>query len=170
MPRGEVVLGFPTSRDRHAVPEKADALLDLGSFLVVRKLRQHVGRLQRRVQEQAQIHGLDPQRVLAKMMGRSLDGEPLAAPGSGASNGFTYQQDSAGSACPFHAHIRRVNPREGAVPRVLRRGMSYGPATTGSLAQPASEPDEKDQDRGPGPFHLAPVSYTHLTLPTKRIV
>ncbi|WIV97776.1 Dyp-type peroxidase [Kinneretia aquatilis] len=148
VPRGEVVLGFPTSRDRHAVPEKADALLDLGSFLVVRKLRQHVGRLQRRVQEQAQVHGLDPQRVLAKMMGRSLDGEPLAAPGSGPSNGFTYQQDSAGSACPFHAHIRRVNPREGAVPRVLRRGMSYGPATTGSLAQPAREDEEKDQDRG----------------------
>ena len=129
VPRGELLLGYPTLRDKVAVPEQADALLDLGTFLVVRKLRQHVERLHRVLDPQAHRLGLKRPALLAKMMGRELDGAPLAAPSLGASNGFNYSEDAAGSLCPFHAHIRRVNPREGLrMPRLLRRGMSYGPA------------------------------------------
>ena len=141
--RGELLLGFPTRRDRVAVPEQADALLDLGSFLVVRKLRQYVRRLHQVIDPPAQALKLRREDLLAKMMGRSLDGAPLAAPALGAGNDFNYSADAEGAQCPFHAHIRRANPREGqALPRLLRRGMSYGPAYV-----EGQEP-EQEQDRG----------------------
>ncbi|MFN3862616.1 MAG: Dyp-type peroxidase, partial [Roseateles sp.] len=133
---GEILQGFETERDKgYAVPEQPDALLDRGSFLVVRKLRQYSGRLARQIHKQAKAIGLDHELVLAKLMGRWRDGRPLAAPElPGNSNDFNYAQDAQGSACPFHAHIRRANPRDLAgtafsrsrMPRILRRGMSYG--------------------------------------------
>ncbi|MFN3305432.1 MAG: Dyp-type peroxidase, partial [Roseateles sp.] len=133
---GEILQGFPTERDKgYAVPEQPDALLDRGTFLVVRKLRQYSGRFARQTYKQAKALGLDHELVLAKLMGRWRDGRPLAAPGlPGSSNDFNYAQDALGSACPFHSHIRRANPRDLAgtafsrsrMPRILRRGMSYG--------------------------------------------
>lgn len=146
---GEVLQGFPTERDKgYAVPEQPDALLDRGSFLVVRKLRQHTGRFSRRTYEQAKKIGLDHDLVLAKLMGRWQDGRPLAAPEAGSGNDFNYAKDAQGSACPFHAHIRRTNPRDlggtafsrSRMPRILRRGMSYGAPVQ------ADAPD--DEDRG----------------------
>jgi len=147
---GEVLQGFPTERDKgYAVPEQPDALLDRGSFLVVRKLRQYTGRFSRRTYQEAKKIGLDHDLVLAKLMGRFQDGRPLAAPKSpGTGNDFNYAKDAQGSACPFHSHIRRVNPRDLAgtafarsrMPRILRRGMSYGAPVH------ADSPD--DDDRG----------------------
>jgi Dyp-type peroxidase family len=148
--RGEVLLGFPTERDKgYAVPEQPDALLDRGSFLVVRKLRQYTGRFARRTYQEARKLGLDHELVMAKLMGRWRDGRPLAAPdASGTTNDFNFAKDAQGSACPFHAHIRRTNPRDlggtafskSRMPRILRRGMSYG-----APVQPDA-PD--DADRG----------------------
>ncbi|MET0518681.1 MAG: Dyp-type peroxidase, partial [Burkholderiaceae bacterium] len=146
VPRGELLLGYPTSREACAVPEVPDALLDRGTFLVVRKLRQHVGRLHTLLDAQSQALGLPRERLLAKMMGRQLDGKPLAAPAAGAAgaghNDFNYAADPQGSMCPFHAHVRRANPRDphDKMPRILRRGMSYGPAYD------PQHPD--DEDRG----------------------
>ena len=147
---GELLQGFATERDKgYAVPEQPDALLDRGSFLVVRKLRQYTGRFSRRTYEQAKKIGLDHDLVLAKLMGRWQDGRPLVAPEApGSTNDFNYAKDAQGSACPFHAHIRRVNPRDLAgtafsrsrMPRILRRGMSYGAPVH------ADAPD--DEDRG----------------------
>jgi Dyp-type peroxidase family len=147
---GEVLQGFPTERDKgYAVPEQPDALLDRGSFLVVRKLRQYTGRFSRRAYQEARKIGLDQDLVLAKLMGRWQDGRPLAAPDApGTTNDFNYAKDPLGSACPFHAHIRRVNPRDlggtafsrNRMPRILRRGMSYGAPVH------ADAPD--DDDRG----------------------
>lgn len=147
---GEILQGFPTERDKgYAVPEQPDALLDRGSFLVVRKLRQYTGRFARRTYQEARKIGLDHELVLAKLMGRWPDGRPLAAPEApGTSNDFNYAKDAQGSACPFHAHIRRTNPRDLAgtafsrsrMPRILRRGMSYGAPLH------ADAPD--DADRG----------------------
>lgn len=147
---GELLQGFPTERDKgYAVPEQPDALLDRGSFLVVRKLRQYTGRFARQTYKQAKAIGLDHDLVLAKLMGRWQDGRPLAAPEAGGSgNDFNYAKDPHGSACPFHAHIRRTNPRDLAgtafsknrMPRILRRGMSYGAPVH------ADAPD--DEDRG----------------------
>jgi Dyp-type peroxidase family len=138
VPRGELLLGYPTLRDKqYPVPEKADALLDNGTFLVVRKLRQWTGRLARQVENEAARLGLDPELVYAKLMGRDRAGKPLAEPGH-SSNDFNFRQDANGAQCPIHAHIRRSNPRQfsgptgltNTMPRILRRGMSYGAAPT----------------------------------------
>jgi Dyp-type peroxidase family len=146
VPRGELLLGYPTSREPHyAVPEQADALLDKGTFMVVRKLRQHVPRFNAVIEREARRLGLPAAVLKAKLMGRQLAGEPLADPAVGVGNRFNYKADAQGSACPFHAHIRRANPRgdeEGKTrtPRLLRRGMSYGPAWSGAA--------DDDADRG----------------------
>jgi Dyp-type peroxidase family len=134
VPTGEILQGFPTLRDKDwPVPEQPDALLDRGSFLAVRKLRQYGGRLHERVEREARRLQLPVELLMAKLMGRRLDGRPLAD--EGAVNDFNYEQDKRGSLCPFHAHVRRANPRDqapdsaltGRMPRILRRGMSYGP-------------------------------------------
>jgi len=126
VPKGELLLGYPTSRDVVAVPEQADALLDNGSYLVVRKLRQNVDRLQSVLADNAARLDIDPELLAAKLMGRWRDGRPLAEPGN-STNDFTYAADPQGSRCPFHAHIRRANPRAGVIlPRIARRGLSYG--------------------------------------------
>lgn len=135
VPEGEIVQGFPTLRDKGwPVPEQADALLDCGSFLVVRKLRQYTGRLHDRIQREAKRTQLPADLLMAKLMGRRLDGKALADESTDG-NDFNYERDKRGSMCPFHAHIRRANPRDQAedsaltkrMPRILRRGMSYGP-------------------------------------------
>ncbi|MDY0744480.1 Dyp-type peroxidase [Paucibacter sp. R3-3] len=148
VPRGELLLGYPTSRDRHAVPEQADALLDNGTFMVVRKLRQHVDRLNVQLDSQAAVLGLPKPLLLEKLMGRSLGGVPSAHPGESRGNDFDYRGDADGSRCPFHAHIRRANPRDRlpdgsaqapTTPRLLRRGMSYGAAFDPHATEPAEK-------------------------------
>jgi Dyp-type peroxidase family len=145
---GEVLQGFPTERDKgYAVPEQPDALLDRGSFLVVRKLRQYTGRFARRTYQEAKKIGLDQELVMAKLMGRWRDGRPLASPET-TGNDFNFAKDPHGSACPFHSHIRRTNPRDlggtafskSRMPRILRRGMSYG--------APVHPDAPDDEDRG----------------------
>lgn len=47
-------------------------------------------------------------------------------------NDFDFSLDMMGTSCPFGAHIRKVNPRAGPkdvvdVPRLLRRGIPFGP-------------------------------------------
>ena len=126
---GDIVLGHADSRgDRATTP--ADPLLFDGSFLVVRKLRQHVDRLDAAL---ARVAAADRPEALAKMMGRTPEGDPLAVGGGGPEkNDFSYDADAEGRGCPFHAHVRRVNqritpaPGEAPLPRLMRRGMSYG--------------------------------------------
>ncbi len=130
-----------------------------GSFLVVRKYRQYVGRLDRAVEAtartMAQTLDGDATRwpryrelVRGKLMGRGSDGMALVLPPGTPPerrNHFDYQRDPHGLACPLHAHIRRAHPRavaQGAarVPRLMRRGMSYGPDHA-----PAEGEDEADR-------------------------
>ena len=131
VPRGELLLGYPTSRDKVAVPEARNDLLDNGTFLVIRKLRQHVDRLHDRLVAQSKELGISKDELMAKMMGRGHGGTALAKPGA-TGNDFNYVDDAEGRRCPFHAHIRRANPRDHLdgqqvpMPRLLRRGMSYG--------------------------------------------
>jgi Dyp-type peroxidase family len=121
---GELLLGHANDRGDDPFPDPLDRLLHNGSYLVMRKLRQrsdHLGAV-------LAAHPA-PQELLAKMMGRRQDGTPLVAlrPG-GDANAFDYDADPNGAACPLHSHIRRANPRDGrpVLPRLLRRGMSYG--------------------------------------------
>lgn len=86
--------------------------------------------------------------LAAKMMGRWRDGTPLVLspecpdPTLATSNDFGYaDQDPDGLRCPFSAHIRVLNPRDTpldpivveGVPRILRRGMPYGPPLRGTV-------------------------------------
>ena len=142
---GELFLGYQNDRTDPAFLKKDDpdalpgrhlgSLLDNGTFLVVRKLEQNVDRLKKVVDEFVEKNddlGLTRGRVLAKMAGRQLNGTPTTMDPDAENaippdkNTFTYKHDD-GSRCPMHAHIRRANPREGRVPRIMRRGMSYGP-------------------------------------------
>ena len=138
---GELVWGHPNRSD--AAPPAGDprrAWLDNGSFLVLRKYRQYVDRLESAVQRTAEqmrqrLGGSvadHAETVYAKLMGRRRDGTPLVEPEPGTLNHFDYDDDPQGQRCPLHAHIRRAHPRttaQGASrpPRLMRRGMSYGP-------------------------------------------
>ncbi|HEX2682940.1 MAG TPA: hypothetical protein VHL77_03350, partial [Ferruginibacter sp.] len=113
-----------------------------GSFMVFRKLEQNVKGFWESVEQLAAKLGKPIDESAALAVGRTQDGFPLLpatviTPGADA-NDFHYDQDATASKCPFHAHIRKTNPR-GDVPRevgapaeferarrVVRRGITYG--------------------------------------------
>jgi deferrochelatase/peroxidase EfeB len=62
-----------------------------------------------------------------------MAGDALVGPTGPNKNDFDYSSDLLGEKCPFHAHIRKNNPRSD-VPgygagehRIVRRGIPYGP-------------------------------------------
>lgn len=136
---GELYLGYANARD-HALDKNPAStplppLLQDGTFLVVRVLRQHVDRLEAVLDKVPVPQGVSQDGcrsdALSRMMGRTVDGKPRldpSAPLVGA-NGFDFTADPTGRHCPFQSHVRRANPRDGRdyTPRILRRGMSYGP-------------------------------------------
>lgn len=147
------LLGYSTPECPSAPGDGATADLVRGStYGVFRWLYQDVAAFNLFLSTQApklfpNLAPADAEELLAaKMMGRWRDGTPLVlspdAPNSELSrrNDFGYAtQDPDGHRCPFSAHIRVVNPRDTTldpivegVPRVLRRGMPYGPALSGS--------------------------------------
>jgi Dyp-type peroxidase family len=102
-----------------------------GSYLVFRKLEQCVRDFKEHEQKLAKALGLpreDSQRAGALVMGRFEDGTPVVLrPTAGQpTNDFTYDEDPDGGKCPFQAHIRKVNPRQEGIPRIARRGITYG--------------------------------------------
>jgi deferrochelatase/peroxidase EfeB len=119
-----------------------------GSFLVFRKLEEKVDVFENNIARIASDLLQDPtnaglERARAWVVGRFRDGSPLAvhsSPAKDDSNDFTFTHpvDDSGSGggrrCPFHAHIRKMNPRgdhgdEAVDPRErlpVRRSMPYG--------------------------------------------
>lgn len=111
-----------------------------GSYFVFRKLEQAVRAFKTREQEIADSLGFTGEaRELAGalLVGRFEDGTPVTlsntARGEPPPNNFNYEEDP-GSRCPFHAHIRKTNPRGagGAEPQtderkhlMVRRGIPY---------------------------------------------
>jgi Dyp-type peroxidase family len=134
--KGDLFLGYENSRGDD--PGSPQPFLDDGSFLVVRRLRQHADRLDRAVDAAARRlapGNVGQQQALrelfrAKMLGRQSNGSHLLGGRDPAGNDFDYRLDRDGAACPFAAHVRRANPRDlGAPvkpPRIARRGMSFG--------------------------------------------
>lgn len=134
---GELLLGHANEADAAPAESERMTWLRNGSFLVVRKLRQDVEALEAAVAK-ATASGMQRDAILAKMMGRELGGKPLIRTSDPNQNDFDYRLDPQGSSCPFQAHIRRANPRSlppedvpeppgRRTPRLMRRGMSYGP-------------------------------------------
>ena len=115
---------------------------DNGSYLVFRKLEQHVRAFKEHEQKLAQALGLtgeEAKQAGALVMGRFEDGTPIAlqAAAGRSTNNFTYDNDPYGQKCPFQAHIRKVNPRTPGIPRIIRRGITYGERQKGPWDNPS---------------------------------
>jgi Dyp-type peroxidase family len=143
---GEFVLGYADEEEDTPPLPAPEEFSRNGSFLVYRKLAQDVAGWRRMVAERAARHGLSPDLLAAKLMGRYADGAPLEHPDHSLEelgdderawdNDFRYRGDLDGRSCPVGSHIRRANPRDGldgldprlvSRHRLLRRGMPYGP-------------------------------------------
>ena len=151
---GEFVLGYP-DEDDELEERPHPELVRNGSYVVWRKLRQHVDRF-RKLLDLAEVQtGLPRELIAAKVVGRWRDGVPLElqpwrdtatslrdAVVENPSNDFRYlPHDRSGVVCPAGAHIRRTNPRDAiefrdtvretglltSRHRIIRRGMPYGP-------------------------------------------
>jgi deferrochelatase/peroxidase EfeB len=104
--------------DAEDVPARKDVGRN-GTYVVMRTLAQDVSAFWKFVEGQAAGAS---QQLAESMVGRTMEGQPLAQlsavpiPGIGSdpkddANRFTFDQDPAGTGCPFGAHIRRANPR-----------------------------------------------------------
>jgi Dyp-type peroxidase family len=141
---GEFVLGQPD--ETGAVPDLPTpaSLSSNGSFVVLRKLYQHVWAFRDFLRRSAENEA-DVPLLAAKLMGRWQSGAPLAlaaeqddpalAADPQRNNEFTYLDDLRGTNCPIGAHVRRLNPRSGITGpngasvhrhRLLRQGLPYG--------------------------------------------
>ena len=140
--------------------------LSAGSYFVFRKLEQNVRGFKAAEKALATALGLPDatrERAGAMVIGRFEDGTPLVLPSGNAQakpppNNFNYSGDPDGLKCPFHAHIRKTNPRGDIVrelglpddsaernPIMARRGITYGaerpPSADGSdFADDGHEP------------------------------
>lgn len=127
-----------------------------GSYCVYRKLEQNVSGFREAEQQLAQTLGLvgkEAERAGALIVGRFRDGTPIALSpieqGDALTlNNFNYADDIEGAKCPFHAHIRKTNPRgetgntlessdEQRLHRVVRRAITYGGTEVGQALQSA---------------------------------
>ncbi|NER20110.1 MAG: Dyp-type peroxidase [Symploca sp. SIO1B1] len=117
-----------------------------GSYLVYRKLEQNVKGFRKDLEKLAETLGTSEELAGALVVGRFQDGTPVTLSSINASsntNSFGFEDDLEGLRCPFHAHIRKTNPRgdTGRVGssvsyeeslatekghRIARRGISYG--------------------------------------------
>ncbi len=143
---GEFLLGYPNEygklTDRPLLdPDAASAELlpaadapgkkDLGrngTYLVIRQLDQDVRKFWQFAHGQSGGDLATAEKLAAAMVGRTRDGDPLVPvqtkpipgieqkPEPIRQNQFTFDQDPAGSRCPFGAHVRRANPRNADYP------------------------------------------------------
>ncbi|MGL4884465.1 MAG: Dyp-type peroxidase [Waterburya sp.] len=116
-----------------------------GSYFVFRKLEQNVKGFKEREKEIAEELGLtgdDEELVGAMIVGRFEDGTPVVSQETDGlvnpvPNNFDFKNDQGGNKCPFHAHIRKTNPRgettalgatleEERSHIMARRGITYG--------------------------------------------
>lgn len=157
-PGGDAVFDPAAPLSQVLVPDAIGGPGAFGSYVVWRKLEQDVRGLHRTLRSLAASHPAargDAARAGALMVGRWPDGTPLPladAPGLGERNGFGFGADAAGARCPFSAHVRRLNPRDGGdaqAQRIVRRGISYGPPPR-PFAELAAEPLEALPEGGVG--------------------
>jgi deferrochelatase/peroxidase EfeB len=117
-------------------PDKKD-LGRNGTYVVMRQLVQDVRGFWQFLDKTSDSNAHERNKLAGCMVGRELaDGHPLvpisdkAIAGIGArsteigQNNFTYASDVEGTRCPYGAHIRRGNPRNGDIPGAPRRLLS----------------------------------------------
>jgi Dyp-type peroxidase family len=109
-----------------------------GSYFVFRKLEQNVRGFKEaelQLADNLSLKGEDKERAGAMIVGRFEDGTPVEVSdepgiiGNRSFNNFKFINDDM-SRCPYHAHIRKTNPRndiDDAKKAVMaRRGIPYG--------------------------------------------
>jgi deferrochelatase/peroxidase EfeB len=144
---GEFLLGYgnETGGTYRVTPTQ---LSTNSSYAAFRLLEQDVAGFEAFLQEYSAKAGIDAETLAAKVCGRWRNGNPLVlapdAPGTvlprSQLNDFHYvdsdptKDDTLGLKCPIGSHIRRNNPRDGAIVgtdsthhRIVRRAMPYGP-------------------------------------------
>ena len=106
-----------------------------GSYFVFRKLQQDIALFYAQSEELALRRGDDAERLRAGLIGRQRDGTPLSPAQRPDMNDFDFDDDQRGAVCPFHAHVRKSNPRRDVRStynplkrRIVRRAIPYGPA------------------------------------------
>src|SRR6266498_439868 len=172
----EFLLGYANLNDFQSAPTGPFAQDD--SYIVFQLIRQNVADFNQALETWAQDR-LIPQQVeykdrkewiAAKLIGRWRSGAPLVEtpfeddPSKARNNNFDYADDPQGHECPFSAHIRVSNPRDQKInpmsrpaPRLIRRGMTYGPPFTTGEKEPV--------DRGLiGMFICASIDRQYLKL------
>jgi Dyp-type peroxidase family len=130
------------------VDQGAQEFVEDGSFLVFRRLRQDVGAFHQFLHDTAK----DPDLLGAQCVGRWSSGIAIINDPEGKkeksaiaqyesiNNDFAFTGDPEGKVCPFTAHIRMVNPRDGdQTHRLLRRGIPYGEPSWSSPTSPYSD-------------------------------
>jgi Dyp-type peroxidase family len=129
----------------------------MGSFLVFRKLEQNVQGFKDAEEELAKKLKLkeeDAERAGAMLVGRFEDGTPVQLSGeaglinSAVLNNFNYDFSDE-SKCPYHAHIRKTNPRDDLKKSSIgvdskpftmaRRGITYGKRKPGLSDKPTKD-------------------------------
>lgn len=132
---GDLLLGYDNSLGD---PPLKGRLWSGSTFVVIRKLKQNVTALEAMLKENEKRGLPGAEELKARMMGRRVDGENLVT--GAKDNAFDYAKDPDGQLCPLQAHVRRANARgtrpDLTVPRILRRGMSYGPRGGPGGAEP----------------------------------
>ena len=147
---GEFVLGYPTQdasdprRPGPVAPLPAPWMRN-GSYMVFRRLEQRVPEFHRFVAAEAARLGMYPTLLASRLLGRWPSGAPMvltprednAALGNDwrRNNDFGYAADPLQRACPYAAHIRKVNPRDddpkaraaALTHRIIRAGIPFGP-------------------------------------------
>lgn len=141
---GEFLLGHVDEEGALPPAPSPDVLGRDGTYVVYRKLRQHVGAFRRFLADQARGYPGGEERLAAKLVGRWRDGTPVElspdrpdpelAGDQWRNNDFRYGGDGSGYRCPVGAHIRRANPRDTFGfddklinrHRIIRRGLPYG--------------------------------------------
>ena len=98
-----LLLGYPRCATAIPVPEKADALLDNGTILVVRKLRQWTGRLAAQVEREARAWGWTARSSTPSSWAASVTASRWPPPATRTTTSTSAPMPTAGSA-PIHAH------------------------------------------------------------------
>ena len=118
VPLGELLLGYPNARGE--VGTLPEGLRKNSTFMALRNMTQEPW-----IYDQLRNEG-----KLDRALGRDPEGRNLID--NQKSNDFDYPPGSD-EKCPLFSHVRRANPRTpapNAPPRIIRRGMSYGPKWT----------------------------------------
>jgi Dyp-type peroxidase family len=107
-----------------------------GSYVVYRKLEQDVDGFAKAISALAGEAGVSKEYAEAMVVGRFKNGTPLV-PSSTSPKEPGFSEDLNGSKCPFHAHIRKVNPRVGSWGQlksnpIFRRGIPYDSTKQGN--------------------------------------